>query len=144
MPVGRHVADDPRRRLEPVELLAGLHVDRLEIPFERVAEDKPIRRRQGARPNREGLLVRPFDLADTGIPRDEEAGRPCDSAAHAIMRAKRGRVALLQFRASIAVDFRAERDFHEFGGLPKHSALLLYCLASSSELVEPRPIVLWY
>src|SRR6266480_7191172 len=59
MLIGRHVSDDAGRRLELVEFLARLGVDGLEIAFERAVEHHAAGGRQGTRPDRKQLFVRP-------------------------------------------------------------------------------------
>src|SRR3984893_18231824 len=70
---GVDVADNPGRRLEPVELLAGLDVDGLQVPLERAVEDDVAGGGEGTRPHRERLWNRPDDFAGARIPRDEVA-----------------------------------------------------------------------
>src|SRR5277367_6510654 len=66
--VGHDVADDARRSLELVKLLAGFGVDRLQIAFQRSIEDHAACCRESARPGRELLGVRPYDLAGLAVP----------------------------------------------------------------------------
>src|SRR5262249_7071113 len=66
--IGGHVSDDAGRRLEPVEFLARLGVDGLEIAFERAVEHHAARGGQGTRPDREQFFVGPDDLAGLGVP----------------------------------------------------------------------------
>src|SRR6185369_17918351 len=69
--IGGHVSDDAGRRLELVEFLARLGVDGLEIAFERAVEHHATGGRQGTRPDRKQLLVRPDDLAGLAVPGNE-------------------------------------------------------------------------
>src|SRR5262249_17929775 len=73
MLIGGHVSDDAGRRLELVEFLACLGVDGLEIAFERAVEHHAAGGRQGTRPDRKQLFVRPDDLAGLAVPRNEVA-----------------------------------------------------------------------
>src|SRR4029077_2355886 len=68
MLIGGHVSDDAGRRLELVEFLARLGVDGLEIAFERAVEHHAAGGRQGTRPHRKQLFVRPDDLAGLAVP----------------------------------------------------------------------------
>src|SRR5690349_15715727 len=69
--VGVDVADDPRRRLEAIQLLAVLRIDRLQIALQRAVEDDVAGGRKRARPHRERFRIGPEDLALAGVPGDE-------------------------------------------------------------------------
>src|SRR5262249_13295348 len=71
--VGHHVADDARWRLELVQFLAGLGINRLQIAFQRAVEHDTARRGQGTRPHREQLRIGPDDLAGLAVPGNEVA-----------------------------------------------------------------------
>ena len=71
--IGHDVADDARRRLEPVQLLAGLGIDRLQVAFQRAVEHHAALGRHRAGPDGELLRIGPDDLALGRIPGDEVA-----------------------------------------------------------------------
>src|SRR5439155_9417306 len=73
MLIGGDVSDDAGRRLELVKFFACLGVDGLEVAFERAVEHHAARGRQGTRPDREQLFVRPDDLAGLAVPGNEVA-----------------------------------------------------------------------